>query len=247
MDYIFFIIVLIFFILMIVFSIINSKRDGRFLRDIPAFYRVKGAIELSVEDGSGVHIGLGRGDITSPQAASAFVGLSMLKEITSEISSGDTLPTASTGNGTLAILAQDTLRVKYESMGKLDQYSLDYATVAGLTPFSYAAGTMPIVIKDETSNLILTGNVGTEVGIITSASERGNTLMLAGSDNLTGQAMIYALADEPIIGEELFAGPAYVTNESTYDASLHTQDVVRWIIITSICLLGLGSLVSGLL
>lgn len=246
MDLMLFTIVLLFVLLMIGYAIVNQRRKGRYLRDIPAFYRLKGAVELSVEDGTGVHIGLGRGDVTSPQAAAAFVGLSMLKEITSEISAGDTPPTATTGNGTLAILAQDTLRVKYESMGKLDQYNLDFAHVAGLTPFSYAAATMPIVFKDATSNLILAGSLGSEVGLIVSAGERRQTLTLAGSDNLTGQAMLYALAHEPLIGEELFAGPAYVSSNSVYDASLHTQDVIRWIVIGLIIINSIFGFFSGL-
>jgi hypothetical protein len=247
MNYLFLSIIVFFLFFMISFSIFNSRRTGRFLRDMPAFYKIKGAVEVSVEDGSGIHISLGRGDVTSPQAASAFIGLSMLKEITSDISTGDTPPTASTGNGTLAILAQDTLRVKFESMGKEDLFRLDYANVAGLTPFSYAAGTMPIVFKDSTSTLILAGSVGNEFGLIASAAERGNTLTMAGSDNLTGQAMLYALTDEPLIGEELYAGPAYFSNEKTYDASLHTQDVARWVIISIMILAAIFGFFSGII
>ncbi|MDH5607232.1 MAG: hypothetical protein OEY93_10110, partial [Anaerolineae bacterium] len=52
--------------LMLGFYIMGQRQEGRNLRDIPAFYRLQGAIELSVEDGSRIHIAIGRSDITSP-------------------------------------------------------------------------------------------------------------------------------------------------------------------------------------
>ena len=51
------------------------------LRDIPAFSRMRGAIELAVEDGSRIHISIGRNDITSPHSGIALAGLSLVRQI----------------------------------------------------------------------------------------------------------------------------------------------------------------------
>jgi hypothetical protein len=90
------------------------------------------------------------------------------------------------------------------------------------------------------------GNFGVEVALLTDAVERENTFVVAGSDNLTAQALIYASAQEPLIGEEIFAAGAYVESGSLHSASLTVQDVLRWLVIAAI-LVGAGLTLVGIL
>lgn len=50
------------------------------------------------------------------------------------------------------------------------------------------------------------GNFGSEAALINEAAERSGSLTLAGTDTIPGQAVLYATAQEPLIGEEVFAG-----------------------------------------
>jgi hypothetical protein len=223
--------VILFTVLMIVFYFRNRNREGRFLRDIPAFYRLRGAIEVAVEDGTRIHLAIGRSDITSPQGAAALVGLSMLKQIALTASDSDHPPTATAGDGTLGILAQDTLRSTYQTLQILPSYDHSLGRVTGLTPFSYAAGTMPVIFDEDVSVNLLAGSFGNEVALISSAGERSQTLTLAGTDSIPGQAILYATAHEPLIGEELYAGGAYIDAGPMHVSSLQAQDVVRWVLV----------------
>ena len=54
---------------------------------------------------------------------------------------------------------------------------------------------------------------------------------MGGTDNLTGQAILFAAAKEPLIGEETYAGGAYLGAGPMHLASLYAQDILRWIII----------------
>ena len=63
--------VAIFFGLIIAFYVINQRRSGANLREIPAFSSLRNAMELAVEDGTRLHISIGRADITGPQSAAA--------------------------------------------------------------------------------------------------------------------------------------------------------------------------------
>jgi len=235
--------VILFVGLMVVFYFRNRKREGRFLRDIPAFYRLQGAIEVAVEDGTRIHVAIGRNDITSPQGAAALVGLSMLKRIALIASDSDHPPTATAGVGTLGILAQDTLRSTYRTLKILPSYEQNLGRVTGLTPFSYAAGTMSLIFDEDVSVNLLAGSFGNEVALITSAGERSQTLTLAGTDNIPGQAILYATAHEPLIGEELYAGGAYIDAGPMHVSSLQAQDVVRWVLVLFI----IGSAIAGLI
>jgi hypothetical protein len=103
--------------------------------------------------------------------------------------------------------------------------------LTGLTPFSYAAGALVSTMGQEVGTNMLIGSLGVEAALLTEAGEDAGSLTLAGTDRLSGQAVIYASADEPLIGEETFAGGAYLGAGPTHTASLWAQDVLRWVII----------------
>ena len=61
--------------------------------------------------------------------------------------------------------------------------------------------------------------------MILDSAQRRNQATLAVSDQLDGQAVAFALADETLIGEELFAAPAAVTDEGRAAADAIVMDV----------------------
>jgi hypothetical protein len=209
------------------------RKSPPVFRDIPAFTRLRQAVGLVVEDGSRLHISLGRAALATPQSASALAGLALLRRLADLTSAGDQPPIATSGDATLTILSQDTLQAaaKYSGLGAIDSTA---GRLTGLTPFSYAAGAIPAIRDENVSANILMGNFGVEVGLLTDAIERENTFVLAGSDNLTAQAVIFATTQEPLIGEEIYAAGAYVGSDPLHAASLTVQDILRWLVIAAI-------------
>ncbi len=215
--------------LMLAFTLRRAKNPPAF-RTLPAFDRLRRAIGRVVEDGSRLHISLGRGALSTPQSASALAGLSLLRRLADLTSASDRPPIATSGDAALAILSQATLQGAAESSGQLG-YDPSAGRLTGLTPFSYAAGVIPSIRDENVSTTVLMGNFGVEAALLTDAAERGNTFSLAGSDNLAAQAVIYASAQEPLIGEELYAAGAYADSGPFHPASLIVQDILRWLII----------------
>ncbi len=225
---------LLFLGLIVGLAVFNRRRSFLALRAIPAFVKLRRAIGLAVEDGSRLHLSLGSGGVLDQRSAAAFVGLSMLRRVADITSVSDQPPIATTGEATLAILAQDTLQSAFEKMGASAQYDPTSARLTGVTPFSYAAGTLPVIADEMVSSNLLAGSFVNEAALITDASERGQNFSLAGTDDLTGQAILYASAQEPLIGEELFAGGAYLEAGALHNASLHAQDILRYLVILTI-------------
>ena len=220
-------------------SLSHRKKSPTF-RDIPAFTHLRQAVGRVVEDGSRLHLSLGHGALTTPQSASALAGLALLRRLADLTSAGDQPPIASSGDALLTILTQDTLQAAAKSSSQAT-FDLSSGRLTGLTPFSYAAGAIPVIHDEKVSANVLMGNFGVEAGLLTDAAERENTFMLAGSDNLTAQAVIYASAQEPLIGEETFAAGAYIESSDLHTASLTVQDILRWLIIAAILV---GSLLT---
>ena len=218
--------------LMLGLTFLRRKSPPTF-RDIPAFIHLKQAIGRVVEDGSRLHVSLGRGSLTTPQSAPALAGLSLLTRLADLTSASDKPPVVTSGDAALSLLSRDTLQSAAHASGQ-GVYDPNAARLTGLTPFSYAAGAMPIIHDENVSTNVLIGNFGAEAALLTEASNRTNAFSLTASDNLPAQAILYASGQEPLIGEELFAAGAYVEAGSMHAASLTVQDILRWTIVIGI-------------
>jgi len=207
-----------FFIILVIYALLIRKRPDRPLREIPAFARLGRSVGLAVEAGKRLHISLGYGGVNDVPGASGLVGLTMLQRIARAASISDTLHSA------------------YQAIRSESLFDPMYGQISGLTPFSYAAGTLPVIFDQQVSTTVLAGHFGSEVALIVDANERVGSHTLAGSDNLEAQAVLYASAQDPLIGEELYAGGAYLNAGLMHQASIRTQDVMRWVVILGILL-----------
>ena len=223
--------VILFIILMSLFWTRERKQQQQNLRSIQAFAKLKQGLHMSVEAGQRLHLSLGHGGITGQTATSAFVGLSLLQRIARAAMFSDRPPVTTSGEAAQAFLSQDTLRSAYRAVNVESQFDPNAAQISGLTPFSFAAGSLPVIYDQQVSVNILTGSFGSEVALIADAAEQTNSVSLGGSENLAAQAVMYAAVQEPLIGEEFYAAGAYVQAGPMHAASLRTQDVIRWLII----------------
>lgn len=220
-------------VMTLLFTLLRRRRMAVF-RPIPPLQRLRREIDQAVEDGTRLHISLGNAGVTQPNNASALAGLAALESVSRRGMLSDRPPLATSGEGTLAILSQDALKAVYREEGAPEQYHPDQGRLAGVTPLAYAAGAIPLMRGLGISANIFIGNYGPEVALVCEAAERANVFTLAASDSLPAQAVLYAAAQEPLIGEELFAAPAYLQERPAYQASLNLQDVLRWIIVLAL-------------
>ncbi len=233
--------------LMILLAVLGNRFPWAGLRSIPAINRLRHAIGLAVEAGTRLHISVGRGGLTDSRSAASFAGLTVLNRVARTASVSDRPPIATVGDGSLSILASDTLRTAYEEISSNQFYDPASLSLTGLTPFSFAAGATPIISDRHVSANILVGNFGSEVALIADAGEQSQGFTLAGVDNLPGQAVVYAAAHEVLIGEEMFAAGAYLRAGRMHRSSLLAQDIVRWLIVAAIFLGGITKLLQGML
>ncbi len=217
-------------ILLLAITLWKRKSPAR-LREIPALAQLYRVLGLSVEDGTRLHISLGSGSLLDARGGSALAGLAMLRHIAERTSVSDKPSVASAGTSVLGLLAQETLQSGYKAAGVEELYAPSTGRVTGLSPFGYAAGAMNISQDENVSANILIGNFGPEVALITDVSERGSVTTIGASDNLAGQAVLFANTQDALIGEELFSTGAYLGTNTSHLASLTVQDILRWSII----------------
>jgi hypothetical protein len=204
------------------------------LREIPALTRLYRTLGLSMEDGTRLHISLGRGSLLDAHGGSALAGLAMLRHIAERTSVSDQPSVASAGDPALGLLAQDTLQAGYQAAGVEELYVPTTGRVTGLSPFGFAAGAMNISQNENVSANIMIGHFGSEAALLAEASDRESVVMIGASDDLTGQAVLFANTQDALIGEELFAAGAYLGAGVSHVASLTVQDILRWLVIITL-------------
>lgn len=214
-------------------TFLRRRFPGAFRR-IDAYERLNKSVGLAVENGTRLHISLGRGNLFTTRGASALAGLAMLRKLSERTSLSDRPPIVTTGDASLAILSQDTLQSGYRAAGAEEQYRFSTGRLTGLTPFSYAVGTVPVTRDENVSTNVFMGDFGAESALLVEAAERENSDLIAASDNISAQSVFYASSQDPLIGEELFAAGAYVGAGAVHEASLTVQDILRWLIIVAI-------------
>lgn len=225
-----FALLLVAIMLWMIFSFLR-RRTAAVVREIPAFVRLNRALGVSVEEGTNLHVSLGRGELLTPPGSASFTGLALLRKLVEETSGSDKPLIVTSGDGVVTILSQDTLRAGYQAAGAGEIYNPTAGRLTGLSPFSYAAGTISAFTDEQVSAAVMLGHFGSEVALLTDVADRMDALTVAASDEPAAQAVLYASVEDPLIGEELFAAGAYAGLGKSHEASLQVQDVLRWIII----------------
>ena len=220
-------------VLLLAFTFLRRKSSAVF-RKIEAYERLKHAVGQAVEDGTRLHVSIGRGNLFTARGGSALAGLAMLRHLSERTSLSDQPPIVTSGDASLAILSQDTLQSGYRAAGAEDQYRFTTGRLTGLTPFAFAAGTIPVIRDENVSANVIIGDLGPEAALLADAADGKGTDLIAASDNLSAQAVLYASSQEPLIGEELFAAGAYLGAGASHEASLQAQDVLRWLVILAV-------------
>jgi hypothetical protein len=221
--------VIIFLSLIAIFWLLAVRKGAkpRGLRRIEAYESLPATVGAAVETGRRIHISLGSGAIGDASTAATISGLSVLDQVASVAAVSDKPPIVTTADGTAMLLAQDTLRGVYKRQNASEQYDPLSAQVAGLTPLGFGAA-LPGLLNDEmVAGTVLIGSVGQEAVLLAEAGRRANITTVAGSDVPAAQAVLFATADQPLIGEDLFAGNAYINRRPAHLASLRAQDWMR--------------------
>ena len=158
----------------------------------------------------------------------------------------DRPPIAVSGEAAVALLSQDSLQAGYRASGAGEYFEPASGRLAGLTAFSSAASTMTMFDDEHVSAVALIGRFGMEAALLAEAAERSGAALVGASSDPSAQAALYATAAEALIGEELYAAPAYFSGRPSFVAGLALEDTLRWLIVAGL-IVGAALKIAGLI
>ncbi len=224
---------LLLFVLFLVFHNLRLRRQDPSqapLREIEALRNLPETVGEAVESGRRLHLSLGSGQIGQTDTATTLAGLTAASLIASVAVVSDKPPVITSADGAAMMLAQDVLKQVYKQQNAADRYDGDAARVVGLTPMAFATALTPLIKDEAVAGNVLIGPVGPEAILLTEAASRARVTTIAGSDNPAAQAVLFAAADHPVVGEDVYAVSAYLGRSRAHVASLRAQDGMRFVL-----------------
>ena len=197
------------------------------LRHIQSLSSVPHLVSRAVESGQKIHVSLGTGGLHDTTTATTLAGLAVLDHLAERGCASGAPPLVTVADPLVLPAAQDSMRQVYERHGRPADFEGTQVEMVAPQPFIYALGASTRLHPQETAANLMLGAFGPEVLLL---GERGTQLgitQMAGTDDPQAMALLIPVTDNPIIGEEVYAVPAYLTRKPAHLASLKTQDAIR--------------------
>lgn len=241
-------IILILTALVVLVSATQLQRRRPFaLRPVDAFAALPGAVGAAIEANRPLHLSLGSAGLGAERTLLALASAELLYQVAQRGAIGAVSPLFTVSDPTAIPLGHDTLRRAYQSRGLLERYQAGAVRwyPAGQRSLAFAAALTAALADDKVGANLLAGSFGPELALIGEAAHRRDQPLIAVSDQLEGQAVAYAFSDYPLIGEELFAGGAYLGTDAAQTGALVAQDVLRWLVIAALIVMAVAAAAGG--
>lgn len=235
---------------------IRRRKTSFPVRALAAFDAIPVIVGEGIEAGRPVHVSFGSAGLGGALTPLTLASAAILREVTRRAASGAVAPLVTTSEASALPLAYGTLQRAYAARDRLDRYRATSVRwlPAGARSLAFAASLTVMKSNEKVSGTALVGSFGTELALILESTRRRGQTSLAGSDQLDGVAVAYAMADHPLIGEEVFAGAAYLDDTRAHPrAGLIVTDLLRWLVILGIAIAAanavrepVGAALSGL-
>ncbi len=230
------------------------RRTPLTLRAIPTFDRLKGLVAQAAETGRPIHLSLGIAGIGDQSTADTMAGLTFLEYLADRGAVSASPPIVTLAHPTALPVALDVVRRAFRSHGYMEEFdprrvrmiAPDPLLNTGVSPnptlyasgqndgVPYAAGTMSLLTRRELFANVMVGSYGDEFLLLAETGAQQGLEQVGGTSAVQVLPFVYTSVAHPLIGEEIYAGGAYLTGRPAYLSSLLTQDVIRWLLVAGI-------------
>ncbi|MDY7042004.1 MAG: DUF6754 domain-containing protein, partial [Chloroflexota bacterium] len=125
----------------------------------------------------------------------------------------------------------DVLRNGYLRHNSQHSYRSTAVRFLGPSPAVYAAGVMDVLEHEGIVANTMVGTMGDEYLLMGEAGVKGELIQVVGTSSVDALPFVFATADEPLLGEEIFAGGAYLLRLPEHIGSLLAQDWMRLLLV----------------
>ena len=211
---------------------INLSTSGKWvpkIRRLAGLDAIEEAVGRATEMGAPMMFSPGIGGITDDIAPQTFAGLEVLGYVTQLSAQYNTELIVAIRNAVVFPLAQEIVRQGYLTAGRPDMFQEETVQFLSSEQFAYAAAVMGIMNRRKVAASFLMGAFWAESLLFAEAGAQVGAIQVAGTAAMSQLPFFVAACDYVLLGEELYAAGAYLSQDKVKLGSLGSQDIAKGI------------------
>jgi len=217
---------------------IRQARRGQVpsIRRLPALDAIEEAVGRATEVGRPVHFSPGIIELTHERSAQTLAGLSVLSYVAKLCARYDTDLVTTIMKPDVYVVAEEIVKQSFLEEGKPDRYRSEMVRFIGAAQFAYAAAAVGIMHREQVAANIMIGSWLAEALLLTEAGAQTGGIQVTGSATVAQLPFLVVASDYCLIGEEIYAASAYLSQNPVELAIVKGQDIAKAVVIGLMCL-----------
>lgn len=220
----------------IIYKLIKAYMTGErsYIRRISGLEAVEESVGRATEMGKPIFFTTGLGGLRQMET---IAGLAVLRQLASLAGKYGIRVIMTTVDFLIQPIAREIIREGYVEAGFPDKFSPDDVMYLTGGQFAYAAGSVGVMHREKVAACFYFGAFMAEALVLSEGGSQVGAMQVAGTADMSQIPFFITTCDYVIMGEELFAAGAYMSQEPTMLACLAAQDLGK-LLITFICIIG---------
>lgn len=216
----------------VIYFIETAKRGKKlFLRRIAGLEAIDEAVGRATEMGRPVLFVAGTQDMDDVQT---LAGLTILGRVSRTIAQYDSQINMPCRSSLVMTAGREMIKESYAMAGRPDAYSDDMVHYTTDEQFGFVAAVNGIMVREKPATCFYLGAFFAESLILAETGNSIDAIQIAGTAMPAQLPFFVAACDYTLIGEELFAASAYLSNEPKQLGSLKGQDLGKVVAMAAI-------------
>lgn len=226
-----------------VFYYMERAKKGNLpsVRPIAGLEALDEAIGRATELGRPVFFVPGRAEINSSDAAQTLAALEILSHVAEKTAAYDTGLITAISAPNVYPVAQEVIHESYLKAGKSDAYNDDMVQFYSSEQFAFGSACLGTMMREKVAAAIMVGFFQAESLLLAEGANQAGAVSISGCTRLYQIPFFVVACDYTLIGEELFAGGAYLTKNPVKLGSMAGQDLAK---LVSVIFLALGAIME---
>lgn len=209
---------------------IQTAKSGKplYVRPIGGIDAVDEAIGRATEMGRPILFCLGTGTAGDVATIAGFTVLSRVAKRTAEYQTPLLVPV---NDPVMLAVAQETVKEGYLQAGRPEVYRPESVFYVSAMQFPYVAAVNGLMIREKTATNFYMGVFHAEALLLAEAGSAAGAIQISGTDQVSQIPFFVAATDYTLIGEELYAASAYLSQDPVLLGPLKAQDWTKLVLL----------------
>ena len=224
---------------LVIYFVLRARQGQTyFIRKIPGLEAIDEAIGRATEMGRPILYCPG---LDTLDEVATVASMNILGQVAKRVAEYETPLIVPNRDPIVMTVAQEIVRDAYNSAGRPDLYNEADIYYITDSQFGYAAAVCGTMVRERPATNLFFGRFYAESLALAETGNMTGAIQIAGTDSDAQIPFFITACDYTLIGEELFAGSAYLSKEPLLIGTIRAQDIAK---IAFLILLVGGSILS---